>query len=312
MTSIFSMGSDPEFILTDEQGSFCSAVEIVPADSENRISKNGHTFYHDNVLAECGIRPASGKEAVLDSFQECFKLYAELVSPYRLQARASATYGDDQLRTMAARTVGCRPESCAYTMDFLPSAAEAIETTGFRSAGGHVHLGVDNPEIWQHENTAHYAPKMLDLFLGIPCMFMDHDPTSKARKALYGTAGSHRRQNYGVEYRTLSNFWLASPILVGLVHDICEFVVQFVNDKRYLEFWTENADAIANYEEVDKCFSCHGYDVQKLRTAINTGDKRRARQFMTMVGQYLPPKLMTAINEASRPRKYDMYKEWGL
>jgi hypothetical protein len=311
-----TFGSDPEFMLMDGRGQLQSAVEIIQGTPDNRISMNGHSFYHDNVLAECAIRPAKSKEAVLDSFRECFKLYAEMAKPYKLVVRASADYPDDQLRSLAAREAGCSRESCAYLLDFLPKQSHAIETSGFRSAGGHVHVGVTDSEVlplFLAEETAHYVPKMFDVFMGIPSVFMDQDPTGKARRNLYGSAGSHRRTSYGCEYRTLSNFWLASPALVGLIYDLTAFVANFVAEKRYLEFWTENAEAIANYDAPEDCFQCHGYDVEKLRNAINSGDKRRARPFMTgLVAKYLPTTLMSAIKAASEPAKFDMYKEWGL
>lgn len=310
-----TFGADPEFLLTDAKGNLVSAVGILQGDSENRVFIKDHSFYHDNVLAECGIRPAKGKEAAIESFRECLKLYAEMVKPYRLVARASADYPDDQLQTEAARTAGCNREFCGYLLDFLPKRDIEIQTSNFRSAGGHVHVGVTDPEalsLFLSEDTAHYVPKMFDVFLGIPSVFMDHDPTSKARRVLYGSAGSHRRTKYGCEYRSLSNFWLSSPKLVGLVYDLTEFVANFVAEKRYQEFWSEDAEAVANYDAPEDCYFCHGYDVEKLRAAINTGDKRRAKPFLALAATHLPTSITEAIQAASAPKKYDPYKEWGL
>ena len=55
-----------------------------------------------------------------------------------------------------------------------------------------------------------------DLFLGVPSVLMDE---GELRKQLYGKAGAFRPKPYGVEYRTLSNFWVFDPKLVGWVHD---------------------------------------------------------------------------------------------
>jgi hypothetical protein len=39
---------------------------------------------------------------------------------------------------------------------------------------------------------------------------------------MYGNAGAHRPKKYGVEYRTLSNFWIFDPKLIGWVWDQTE------------------------------------------------------------------------------------------
>lgn len=307
----FTLGADPEFMIVGDKGNLLSAVEVVPSTSEKRKKIKGHEFYHDNVLAECAIKPASSKEGVIASFRECFGIYADLVKPHTLVCRASGTYAEDQLQTEAARLAGCDPEACAYTQDFLPKPDEQFMRTGFRSAGGHIHIGCDG-DVWHTEVMAHYPIKMMDLFVGIPAIFLDHDPTSKQRKELYGSAGSMRRKPYGIEYRPLSNFWLASPKLVGLIYDLCEFVVEFVNLGRYEEFWTVNQAAVDNYELPEDCYFCKGYDSDKLRDAINTGSKAKGKPFMRLVEQYMPPDLVSRVMDMSKPSKTNFYKEWGI
>lgn len=71
----------------------------------------------------------------------------------------------------------------------------------------HIHIGYDNPD----EETNLAIIKTLDLFLGIPSIILDKDTK---RRELYGKAGCFRHKKYGVEYRTLSSFWLSSPVLI--------------------------------------------------------------------------------------------------
>jgi len=57
---------------------------------------------------------------------------------------------------------------------------------------------------------------MMDLYLGVPSVLMDK---GELRKQLYGKAGAYRMKPYGVEYRTLSNFWIFSDTTIGWVWD---------------------------------------------------------------------------------------------
>jgi hypothetical protein len=68
---------------------------------------------------------------------------------------------------------------------------------------GHIHIGYDKSD----DNTNIELIKYLDLFLGVPAIIMDNDDR---RKEIYGTAGRFRPTSFGLEYRTLSNFWVSS------------------------------------------------------------------------------------------------------
>ena len=72
---------------------------------------------------------------------------------------------------------------------------------------GHIHIGFANPD----DNMAIDLVRYMDLYLGVPSVIMDSD---LLRKKVYGTAGRFRITSYGVEYRVLSNFWLASEELM--------------------------------------------------------------------------------------------------
>lgn len=73
---------------------------------------------------------------------------------------------------------------------------------GFRAAGGHVHLGWTNPTKQQRRQVG----ILCDYYLGLPSLLLDKKGSQ--RRKLYGKAGDVRIKPYGIEYRTLSNFWI--------------------------------------------------------------------------------------------------------
>jgi len=87
-----------------------------------------------------------------------------------------------------------------------------------RSAGGHIHVetSLDKAAVI----------RAMDLFLGVPSLILDSK--GGMRRQLYGKAGAYRPKSYGVEYRTLSNFWIFKTIHAMWVWDQTEKALGFV------------------------------------------------------------------------------------
>jgi hypothetical protein len=69
---------------------------------------------------------------------------------------------------------------------------------------------------------------ILDIVVGNTCVLIDRDPANIERRKVYGKAGEHRIKDYGIEYRTLSNFWLRSYQLMSFVTGLCRFTTHLV------------------------------------------------------------------------------------
>ena len=107
---------------------------------------------------------------------------------------------------------------------------------------------------------------LLDFFCGIPSVLLDRENNQKSRRELYGKAGSYRYTTYGLEYRTLSNFWalsvpLTSYILGGvrLAVEIAAkakeypLIIKYVKaNRKYIEHTINNADLYSAKQIVDK------------------------------------------------------------
>lgn len=305
----FTFGSDPEFMLMRGTKHY-SATGIVGGTKDRRIAHGGHEYYYDNVMAECAVKPGKTKEEVVSNIRSCLKYYAQLVRPYKLVPQAYQKYLSDQLLHKDAREVGCKEEFCAYKLDRIKnkSAEKFIKKSNFRSAGGHIHLGA---KMLHDGFMQAFTIRMLDLFLGLPLTFIDKDETAPERRQLYGQAGRHRKPAHGLEYRTPGNYWLSSPQLVGVVYDVCSFVLNFVDEERHYELWHVEDDVFER-EDWANAHKCHGYNVRELRNAIDKSDYEKGKQFLTFIGRYLPKNLMDSLNEEINAKKYDLYKEWGL
>jgi hypothetical protein len=102
----------------------------------------------------------------------------------------------------------------------------------FRSCGGHIHIGYvegsKNVFLQDIEGKA-MTIRVMDAVLGVVATILDNSKPAIERRKLYGKAGCFRPTEYGVEYRTLSNFWIKSPVLVELMYALTEEVISLMN-----------------------------------------------------------------------------------
>lgn len=306
-----SFGSDPEFMVYSK-GKPCSAIGIVDGDIDNRIDKDGHQFYCDNVLAECAIKPGYSKQEVVENFRECLSIYTQMVKPHTLQLQASYVFPESELMQEGARKVGCAIESCAYEMKQYKGPIELIAKGSLRSCGGHVHVG---DESLMGDGTGSILMiYMMDLFLGVPSLWLDKDPSSIRRRELYGNAGRFREKHeYGIEYRSLGNFWLESPEMVGLIYDLTMFCLDLIKNGPAWEMWDFDIERFIESGELKDAWQCKTYDVDSLREGINRTKRSKVDSHMKLALSMLPEQLRSNLQSLiDRPEPVDMYKAWQL
>ncbi len=293
----FSMGTDPEFMLVDKDGNYRSAIDIVPGSKIEPLGLgNGHFAFYDNVLAECCPKYGKSKDEVIKNFQDCFQRYANVVKPFRLTPQASQTYPIEACQSLEARQFGCDPEFNAYDMvTVVPPSCDEGNT--FRSGGGHIHLGhvsgdeyplIDMMGRW-------WAARIMDFFVGTASVVMDTDPTSQARRRLYGGAGNMRPKEYGLEYRTLSVFWLKSPKIVSVIWDLCSFTLGYMQSgPQHQDIWEEHQAHV--------------------RAAIDNGDKKASDELLRKLANIakMPKDLLASVYKVSDMESLDFYSEWKI
>jgi hypothetical protein len=295
-----SFGSDPELMLMDENGNYVSAIGIVPGHKEDKVSLgNGHFAFYDNVLVEVNVKPSFSRDEVVKNFRDCFKKLSKLVGNFSLVPQASQIYPASECQHKDAKIFGCDPEYCLYVLDWRKKfkkldPPQCKPGNYFRSGGGHVHIGSPLALSYGSGRQAQVL-KMCEVFLGATSVLIDHDPTSLARRKIYGGAGTFRGcPTYGLEYRAMSNFWIASPKLVSLIYDLTDLLMKIVDRGRAEEIWSK-------------------IDQNELRNAINTGDRDTImKRVFPISSTEMSKSLLDRVVEMFTPIKFNFYKEWAL
>lgn len=206
------LGCDPELFIVDDSGSIVSCEGLLPGTKTKPYPVEGGAVQVDGFAAEFNIEPA----ATLDEWESRItgvwaQLNDMLPSGHWAVPIASTVFSEEIYGTAKAKTkaLGCEPDFNAWTGTMTKKPTPPPR---FRTCGGHVHIGWRSPEKMsnQHWELCRNFVKQLDWFLGAWSVLEDGDTE---RRKLYGAAGCFRPKAYGVEYRTLSNFWVATPEL---------------------------------------------------------------------------------------------------
>jgi len=204
------LGSDPEVFLVDATGKHISAIGFINADKWHPMQipgmAEGFTLQEDNVALEYGVPPAASAQEFIDNIDLVMAKSLEYLPNLKFSKLSCTVFEKDQMMEARAHIFGCEPDFNAWSEE--PNPSPQPPHPFMRSAGGHVHV-----ETKEHPLV---VVRAMDLFLGVPSVLMDEGTD---RRQLYGKAGAHRPKSYGVEYRTLSNFWIFDKKYIKWVWD---------------------------------------------------------------------------------------------
>lgn len=213
------IGSDPElFIINTKTDKVVSSIGLIPGKKKAAFRAKGmpvgYGIQTDNILAEFNIPPV--KKAAdfvhhINYMKNYIRDFVKSKDPdLDIRCVASQHVPQDQLQGEEACEFGCDPDYNAYTESVNPKPCG--EETDLRSAGVHIHISYNNPNIQQSIRLV----KCMDLFLGVPSVILDPD---RERRQLYGKAGCFRIVRYGVEYRTMSGYFISSNELISFLFE---------------------------------------------------------------------------------------------
>lgn len=215
------LGADPELFLRRNDGCYVPCIDVIGGTKKdpNYITDEGHAMQEDNVMVEFNIPPSKTKDEFIHNLGFTMNhILDNLEDDLGLHVVPSVEFEWEQLEHEQAKVSGCSPYLNAYTKE---EETVILDDTNIRYAGGHIHIGYDEPTIKKTDKLV----KALDLYLALPSLLLDLDDR---RRQTYGKAGMFRIKDYGFEYRSLSNFWLKSEKLMEWVWDNTMEAVQFV------------------------------------------------------------------------------------
>lgn len=248
--SKFTIGTDSEVAIHDGK-TYRSIIGMIKGSKHNPVLTPFGNIQEDNVFAEFAINPVDSEGEFVKLINAAKTHLEGLLNPngFDIHINSCIELPDFELQNPDVWEFGCEPDYNAYTGRQNPRP----ENPGNRRvAGGHIHVG--HPEAMRDKNKR-WLIKYMDLYLGLPSVVLDDTEESRMRRIFYGKAGSFRPKPYGVEYRTLSNFWIRDEELMRWAYRQTAKAVQAF-------------EAQPQYEDID------------LRPIINSGDVGRAKELI--------------------------------
>jgi len=171
-----SLGSDPEFFITDKQGRLKSIIGLLGGTKEEPrwIDDFGEfKVQEDNVAAEYNIPASFTREQFIEHILWPQTVIAKLIGTdkYKVSNLASASFPEEELLDPKALEFGCDPDYNAWTGQ-INDKPECTDLT-FRTAGGHVHIGLED----KTPNNIIKTIRNMDKYLGVWSVLVDKDTT---------------------------------------------------------------------------------------------------------------------------------------
>lgn len=217
---MYSLGADPEFFLEAREKAtgewqpqiVCGLLGGTKDTPLPLGIGKGFAVQEDNVMAEYNVPPSSRGDDLRRDVQRGLHAVLAKVRGMRASPKHAIDFPVEELLLHpGAMMFGCSPDFDAYNNGAAapPINPETLVYTtggkqyGRRFAGGHVHLGYER----HNEIPGWVAARLCDAFLGLRSV-LDGDRQLGGRRELYGQPGRFRPTPYGIEYRTLSNYWV--------------------------------------------------------------------------------------------------------
>lgn len=302
------LGCDPELFFAAPSGEVIGSERVLPETPlettyhsvRSMLMPKRHGIVMDGVQVELNPNPHTCRANLVNELSYHFrtlKTHLGKMKDVRVSFKTVVEVSEEEMSKLSERSrqLGCAPSLNAHDTQATISVDPATYRT--RSAGGHIHLGLQpgSSTMWAYSPEKVYAARerivpIMDILVGLPSVFIDRDPQAAERRKVYGRAGEYRLPAHGLEYRTLSNFWLRNSALMSFVLGMSRTAVAVV----YQTEICRNAEARGYNTSWDAEKELLGLvDLDKVREAINTNSLALAKECWPNVEKYLAYHVLT-------------------
>ena len=270
-----SIGADPEFFIMSIKGKkIIESNKILPKGGL-LLSLDKSRCTIDGVQAEINPSPRGCRQGAGEEYKRIFNKLALALSEKKVTMclKSMIHFTQEELDELSddSKKFGCAPSINYYTNKESVITANP-DVYGHRSAGGHIHLGAneDSKLFLCIREKPKLIIRLLDLVLGNTCVMLDRDPNQKERRTVYGRAGEYRLPTHGIEYRTLSNFWIKNYHLMDMVYGfarlgLCIAYNIFEDERNYPKTKSSFREVLkaSNKKDVQKAINNNDFDLAK-------------------------------------------------
>ncbi len=298
---ITSSGCDPEFFAVDENGGLIPAFQYLPPKMSDSL------LYADGFAGE--ITPSAGgclqnletaitrllisANSALHEFNP--KAHLTLQNTTIVPPSLMETASDEQV------ALGCTSSQNAYGLPEVVFENPRLQL--LRSCGGHIHFGISDLRTPQ---LVAASIRAMDAIVGIVCVSLMDKFDNPERRQYYGRAGEYRTPAHGLEYRVLSNGWLAHPKIYHLVFTLARRVAN-IGMTDLIRLWE------ATEEEVRETIDRH--DVQRARKILWRNEKTLQVLFQSIWGRKAVHSTLATIYDGLQSvikEPDNLERNWGL
>lgn len=269
-TQDLMLGCDPEFFFKKD-GEIIGSEKVIP--EAGLVNFDSGNLVRDGVQAELNPKAMYCRAQLAGNIRQIF-----MDLDRHLQSRVGVSVDFSQVVEVSksemeslgekSQTFGCAASKNAHlkTLDKISKIGVDPKVYMKRSAGGHIHLGMDygysqRPLGYAVARDPAIMIPILDIILGNTCVLLDRHEGNKERRKVYGRAGEYRTPAHGLEYRTLSNFWLRSPVLMSFVMGMARLAVQIVVESTDTDPLYKELMALVDMRDIEKAINNNDYDL---------------------------------------------------
>lgn len=230
-----TIGCDPElFIFDNVKQRIVPAIGKIGGSKTSPMSlRAGGMVQLDGTVLEFGTAPATSSGDFIRQLQANIteirtKLDNRFHGRYELRCGALAGYDPEDIEeSHIGLDVGCSPQYKFVSHNSLQAVGGVSKLS--REAipvGGHIHVGFGCNLPVTDERLVVSAARFTELFHQYMPQFATRSTFD--RESILGIDGEAvvRIKPYGLEYRNMPSYWLASRSLCGLLHELAYYVAE--------------------------------------------------------------------------------------